>query len=173
MADLFVRSRSFLTTTAAACERSGEETCQAIAAEALQHLENGQADFRKRALVGESRTEWLRQHGEYYARLLKELRAVATRQGVPLQLQDRAEQIKEPTKVFDPISLNHGLIRPPCVQNAANVTCADMLAVATAICGLYLVAPGVGPIVAAICEAASIGGYINCIQREAMVPGAA
>ena len=72
----------------------------------------------------------------------------------------------EMTKNAPAADLALPLQRKQCRVNPAYITCGEVLTAAVGICGRYGFAPGVGPIVAGACIAASMYGYIQCLAAN-------
>lgn len=149
---LFTKSEGYLNGVLNLCKESSfqgyaeAQDCQQTAAAALNHLQLGKQLSADGMLSGSNRSDWLEKHGEYYQQLIATL--------------SNLEKRLEPS--VDPSSFTRAPRGHACLVRTM-VSCADMLAVATAICSLYLVA---SPVAATICEGAAIYGYINCIQAK-------
>ncbi|HUC01532.1 MAG TPA: hypothetical protein VMA75_01345 [Candidatus Paceibacterota bacterium] len=148
MRKLLPMSEDLLQKTLAICNKpdvrdfAEAQDCRDTATGLLQHAKKGRAFLQDP--TSDSAGVWLQEHAEGYQRLQKNLEALQLRLN----------------PAVDPTLFEHARPRACLRTVAKEVTCADMLGVATAICSLYL---AVSPLAGVICEVASIYGYIGCI----------
>jgi hypothetical protein len=149
---VFTKSADYLGRIKTLCSQPGREKCREITAQAQTHLATGQRNYINGGLTGSDQDEWLNAHAEFYLQLQTELYSIA--------------QKASP----EPLSLNLKPSRGACIA-MAGWNCDSVMVAATAVCSLYLAVPGMGPALAAACEAAAIYGYIKCNQTVIGGPG--
>ena len=148
--NLFSRSHDFLTQTLELCNTPERAACHDVVTQAIQHLNSGQSAHSKGNLTGADRTQWLNEHAAYYMQIQTELHNIISNE-YP-HAEDASWQYHLPAKA--------------CLKTVPTWTCDQVMVAATAICSLYFAAPVAGVVLAAICEGASIYGYIQCVNAN-------
>jgi hypothetical protein len=143
---LFQRSQALFVTADKLCD---VDSCHAAVAAAAAKLQDGIDMDSTEHLTGAAKADWHNTFGEQLQTVQVELMNVVQRkQGV------------QPTAY-----LPAPAPRKPCLNRVnATYTCDNVFAIATAICSLYTSAGPLGAAAAAICEAATIYGYNQCLN---------
>lgn len=158
MQALFAKSGDTLARFTALCAAppvgNTDELVAALVKQCATDVRAAKSDLNKHKslyadgnLTSDLQKGWLESHHAMYMRISIDLDQIVRR------LNDTVPT----SNLFDPLQPHKQL---------TGVSCGDVLAVATAVCSLYLVAPAAGPFLAAICEAVAIAGYIRCITTE-------
>jgi hypothetical protein len=140
---LFERSHAFFQKADSLCDVA---SCHNAIAAADASIQDGVNLKETQQFYGATRGNW---HNTFDARM----------QDVQIELIN----IVRRKQGIQPISSITPRQQKPCLKTVAEVGCDQVFQAATAICSMYLAVPVTGPVLAAICEAATIYGYNKCL----------
>jgi hypothetical protein len=168
--NLFEQSEGFLNAADALCDT---ERCHTITKMTHIYLQHGEDQSCAGTLTEQNRALWHAQYGLYLLQVQHELILLAQENGATVSdsslmlLPDASHRKCNPVPAVAIKNESGHLVR---VTELQLQMCDRTFAAATGICALYAALGPAGGIPGAICEAAAIYGYNQCLQAASVQP---